>query len=527
LSSASDHSPPAQLAVNLDRWKAHLTEPKETPMTSPANNALPPPEHGLKAGALTLPGVLMQSVTAIAPAIAGMFTLGFIASNAGAATPLAYGGAFVIALLLGFVLAEYSRHLSSTGSYYTFVSRSLGGQMGFLVAWIYLLFYPVVVAQVGSFMGDTLQQTLKAEYNFNLPWWVFMIFLIILCYFAAFRGIELSVNVVVVLGVIEVIIVLAVGITGFLNPGTGGVSASVFNPSNAPNIHGLFLGVVFAIFAITGWDAAAPLAEESQDPKRTIPRAVLGSILILGFFLIFVSWGQISAFNSIDDVTGASQLPAFIIGQEHWGNLWWLILLALFNSAVAVALACTNAATRFMYGMARTGALPSSLLKVHPTYQTPTNALWLQTAINVALGLILPIAIGVANVYNVTGTWFTFALAIVYIMANIGLGVFYRREHPNEFNPIRHIVIPAIGTIALLLVVYYSVRPLPPWPISLAPFIVLGWLAVGIVVLFTVFRGPRAAMLNQAGVAMGEAPAEAPRERTEISSPLVPPDTER
>ena len=37
------------------------------------------------------------------------------------------------------------------------------------------------------------------------------------------------------------------------------------------NLHGLFLGVVFAIFAITGWDAAAPLAEESRDPKRNIP----------------------------------------------------------------------------------------------------------------------------------------------------------------------------------------------------------------------------------------------------------------
>ena len=79
--------------------------------------------------------------------------------------PLAYLGAFIIALLLGYVLAQFSRHLSSTGSYYTFVSRSLGGRAGFLVAWVYLLFYPVVIAQVGSFMGSTLQSTLKAEYN--------------------------------------------------------------------------------------------------------------------------------------------------------------------------------------------------------------------------------------------------------------------------------------------------------------------------------------------------------------------------
>jgi amino acid transporter len=70
----------------------------------------------------------MQSVTSIAPAIAGLFTVPFIVLNAGVSAPMAYLGAFVIALLLGYVLAPFSRHLSSTGSYYTFVSRSLGGR---------------------------------------------------------------------------------------------------------------------------------------------------------------------------------------------------------------------------------------------------------------------------------------------------------------------------------------------------------------------------------------------------------------
>ena len=114
-------------------------------------------ETQLKAGAIGLPGVLMQGVTSIAPAIAGMFTIPFIVSNAGITAPLAYLGAFVIALMLGYVLAEYSKYMTSAGTYYTFVSKSLGARAGFLVAWVYLLFYPVVVAQVGSFMGSTLQ----------------------------------------------------------------------------------------------------------------------------------------------------------------------------------------------------------------------------------------------------------------------------------------------------------------------------------------------------------------------------------
>jgi amino acid transporter len=456
----------------------------------------------LKTGVLTFPGVLMQGVTSIAPAIAGMFTLAFIASNAGRATPLAFAGAFVIALFLGYTLAQYTRHLSATGSYFTFVSRSLGGRTGFLVAWVYLLFYPIVVAQVGSFMGDTLQSTLKSVYNVNFPWWIFMAFLIALCAWAGYKGLELSVKLIIIAGVIEFVIVLLVGLTGFIKPGTGGVSLGVFNPSNAPSAHGLFLGVVFAIFAISGWDAAAPLAEETADPKRQIPRAVLGSILILGFFLIFVSWGQISAFNSVDDVVKAKQLPAFIIGQQHWGHLWWLILIALLNSAIAVALAVTSAANRFIYGMAKAGALPKALTKVDHKSGTPINVLWTQTGLNIFLGLVLPLIIGVANVYNLTGTWFTLALAPVYIVANIGLPIFYRKEHPTEFSVLKHVIIPSIGSLALIIVVYYSVNPLPAWPIGLAPFIVLGWLAIGIIVLFTAFSGSKAKMLERAGDAM-------------------------
>src|SRR3954453_13536098 len=253
----------------------------------------------LKAGAIGLPGVLMQGVTAIAPAIAGLFTIPFIVSNAGVAAPLAYLGAFAIALMLGYVLAEFSKHMTSTGTYYTYVSQSLGARAGFLVAWIYLLFYPVVVAQVGSFMGDTLSATLKAEYGWTwFKWWYFMIFLIALVAITAWRGIELSTGIVVVLGVIETLIVLALAISGFADSGSGGVNLHWLNPGNAPSGHGLFLGVVFAIFAISGWDAAAPLAEESEDPRRTIPRGVMGCIVILGIFLVFVSWGQTAGWGT-------------------------------------------------------------------------------------------------------------------------------------------------------------------------------------------------------------------------------------
>jgi amino acid transporter len=460
----------------------------------------------LKAGAIGLPGVLMQGVTSIAPAIAGMFTIPFIVSNAGVTAPLAYLGAFVIALMLGYVLAQFTKHMTSAGTYYTFVSNSLGERWGFLVAWTYLLFYPVVVAQVGSFMGSTLQSTLQSEYGITFHWWYFMVFLIALVAATAYRGIELSTGVIVVLGIIETLIVIALAISGFADPGSGGVNLHWLNPSNAPSGHALFLGVVFAIFAISGWDAAAPIGEESEDPKRNIPRGVMGSIIILGVFLVFVSWGQTTGWgtNHTTSFANSSELPAFILGHKFWGGAWVIVLIALFNSAIAVAIATTNAATRFIYGMARTGVLPRQLTKVHGRFRTPTAAIGLQTVINVLLGIVLPIAVGVANVYNITGTWFTFALAPVYIAANVGLFIYYRRHFPQELNWFKHGVVPLIGSVALVLVVYYSVNPLPAYPISLAPFIVLGWIILGAAILWWMIASGRGSLLAHAKDAVTE-----------------------
>lgn len=459
-------------------------------------------DTGLKAGALGLPGVLMQSVTTIAPAIAGLFTIPFIASNAGVASPLAYFGAFLIALSLGYVLSQFTKHMTSAGTYYTFVSRSVGGKLGFLVAWVYFLFYPVVIAQVGSFMGDTLANTLNAHYGWTwFHWWYFMIFLIAFVGWAAWRGIELSTKVLVALGLFEILVVVALAVSGFIDPGPGGINLHWLNPGEAESGHAFFLGIIFAIFAITGWDAAAPIAEESEDPKRNVPRGVIGSILILGAFLVFVSWGQLTGWGT-DQITSfieSPELPAFVLGEKYWGGAWVIVLLALFNSAIAVSIACTNAATRIFYSMGRSGALPKGLAKLDQKRQTPINAIWLQTAINVVLGLGLAVAIGVENVYNVTGTMFTFALIPVYLVANVGLYVYYRREHRDEFNLFGHVIVPIVSSIALIAVGYYSLNPMPEYPISLAAPIVVAWLLVGVGVIAVMVARGREDWLARAG----------------------------
>src|SRR5437868_2207397 len=197
-------------------------------------------------------------------------------------------------------------------------------------------------------------------------------------------GIELSARTLLITGGIEILIVIALAITGFANPGPGGFSFAVFNPGNIGNntstfgIAGFTLGIILAVQGLTGWEAAAPLAEETQDPKKNTPRSVLLSIVILGVFLVFTYWGVITGFgvDNIKGIQGSADLPGLALAHDKWGAGWWLILLAFLSSTFAVTLATANVSTRMWYALGRNGAFPKLFAKVHPTHKTPTNAIY-------------------------------------------------------------------------------------------------------------------------------------------------------
>jgi amino acid transporter len=131
--------------------------------------------------------------------------------------------------------------------------------------------------------------------------------------FLQYRGIELTARTLLITGGAEILIVLALAITGFLNPGPGGLSLKVFNPGNIGvgttlGLSGFTLGIVLAVQGLTGWEAAAPLAEETRDPKRNVPRSVILAIVILGVFLVCTYWGVMTGFG-VDNIAGIQKSP--------------------------------------------------------------------------------------------------------------------------------------------------------------------------------------------------------------------------
>src|SRR5256884_3155181 len=290
----------------------------------------------LRQNSLGLIGVTMQAITHIAPAIAALFFTQFIVSLAGITAPLAYVVGVLVVLMLGNTLVQFSKHLPSAGGYYTYVSRALSPRAGFITSWMYVLYSPLSGGPIYGFFGFILAGELKAHYDINVPWlwWACILVGAPIVAFLQYRGIRISVRTVVVLGAAEILIVLALAITGFANPGPGGVSLGVFNFNNKIALSGFALAVVLAVQGLTGWEAAAPLAEETRDPKRNVPRSVMLSICILGAFLVFTFWGIITGFgpSAVDKLIGSPDLPGLALAHLHWGGAWWLILAPVFTS---------------------------------------------------------------------------------------------------------------------------------------------------------------------------------------------------
>src|SRR5262249_11030333 len=199
----------------------------------------------------------------------------------------------------------------------------------------------------------------------------------------AYRGIRVSERVLVVTGLTEMAIMVALALHGLASPGPGGLSFRPFSPAEVPEKGSLFLAVVFSIFAYSGWEATAPLAEESRDPRRNVPLGLLGSVVAMILFLVLTVWGYLIGIGTdrIDDIANASEFPVFALARRVWGGAWILAPIAMLNSALAATAACFNGGTRTWYGMARSGSLPSALAHVSPRRRTPDNAIHLMVGL--------------------------------------------------------------------------------------------------------------------------------------------------
>ena len=447
-----------------------------------------PKAHRLQAGILTVPNAIALSAAAMAPVLAVVLNAPAAASAAGAALPLSFLIAFIAAALVGNTVVQFARQFPSAGSFYTFNSKGLGPAAGFFTGWLFWIGYAVLAPGLFTAFGAFVHDYVLSTFNADIQWWLFSLAAMAIILGLSLRSIKASVNLDLALLVIEVVIFLILGVAAIATAGSGNTPAVFLVSASPTGFSGVGLGVVFGLLSFIGFDAAATLGEETRNPKRSIPLAVIGALGAVGVFYVLMMYALTAGYR-LNDPT---QMDAFLkdanpfvtLGQHVTPWLLQPIQLAAIAGIFSCFLAIHNTTVRVMFSMGRDRVLPASLGRVHARWFSPHRAIAAQTAFTVIIGIAtgLWLGPGATGAYGFTGAIGTVAIVIVYILSNVALiRYFWRKQERNFFT---HIIVPVLGVIALLYPLYAVSDPRQAFPYNLVPIVVVIWITAGAVLYF-------------------------------------------
>ncbi len=450
-----------------------------------ASAAAPRRFDHLREHSIGLPGVLFQSITHMAPAAAVAYSLLLSVFNAGPVLPLSVLLALIACLLAASSIGLLARELPSAGGLYTYSARSLGPATGFFVAFLFLLFEPLVAPFLFLEGGWAIRDVMQTEVGWSYAgqWWIWVVALGAIVFLLTYRDVRISTTAGVILGCFEIAVFAALAIWMLIS-NAGDLGLAPFNPQHATGgaFSGTFKGMVFAILAFIGFEASAPLGEEARRPRWTIPRAVIGSCLVIGLFYLLASYAWVygAGFDNFVHQATTNADPWRALAKVFWGAGWVLVFVAIVNSIIANSNAGFNAATRVFYAMARNGAAPHQLARTHSRFRTPHVAIIVNTIIAVGLSFILGWKWGPLNGFYMLATAATVVVIVVYMLVMLGCGVFFWRA--GRFNWLLHGVFPLAGIVLFAFPLWYQYNPVPAAPVNYAAWWGLGWIGLGIIV---------------------------------------------
>ena len=444
----------------------------------------------LREHSIGLPQTLFQSITHMAPGAAIAFSILVSVGFSGPALPLSVLFALVACVLVASSIGQLAKQIPSAGGLYAYVTRALGPHAGFMVGWAFLLFEPLVAPLLFLIFSWATVDVVKNEWGWNYTgqWWLWIVLAATVVFGLTYFGVKISTDAGVILGLFEIAVFTALAIWMIFS-NTGDNTLQVFNPTHAAagTYNGVFKGMVFAILAFIGFEAAAPLGEEAKNPRWTVPRAVVLSAFGIGLFYLLCSYAWVigTGFPNFTKDTLAQADPWRHLGKVYWAGGWVLIWVAILNSAIANSNAGVNASTRVIYALGRNGALPRAFARTHPRYRTPHIAIIAQTILGLAVALLLgwKYSSNLITAFSIIATAVTIVVIVVYITVCFACIAYYSRtERLDRFNPLLHWLVPLLGAACFIPPLYYQYFPLPAYPIRYANWIAIGWLALGALV---------------------------------------------
>lgn len=470
----------------------------------------------LSRGILGLRETFGLSLALLALVMASSLATSGAAGFAGPTVPLVYLTAGAGSLCLASVIIRFTRRMASAGGLYTFTSRGLDKNAGFIGGWLYAWGFAAGISFVLIISSFFLSTVLTVHTSIDLRWFqCFWILLALLTVFALL-GIKLSTRVQFVFAAAGVLLLLILACVILGKGGASGVTLQPFNFHRAGTAHDFFYAMVFAFTGFIGFEAAAALGEESEEPRRMIPKAILSAVLVALVFYVFLTWAMSVGFGVGNAGSWASNPGALDYLSTRYVGSWFatLVDVAVVVDAFVAAMAGTALVSRTAFAMGREGGLPKVFAWTHPRFKTP----WISILASLALTVILVswLARGEWNspftFFAFMATTATFGILATYILVALGgMSYFWRTRATAEisYNVVLDIVLPALAIVVCGLTIYWSIIPRPPAPISYSIWVALGWLGLGVAWLLWL-RATAPAKVAQFGSVLAEGGETAP-----------------
>jgi len=458
-----------------------------------------PAYERLGAKVLSLPDVIAQSVGFMGPVFASAFVIplvvGVISASGkggGVASPLSVLIAAVGVFALGWIVSTYAREIHAAGSLYDYVTRGLGERVGTAAGWLYYGGVTVLLSVLLLLMGGYLQSTIAAEFAVNpLPSWAWTLLLIALIAGILYFGVRLSTRSQLALALVSIIVVTIFFITVIAKLGSAN-SLKPFNPSSAADgWSGIFFGVLYGVLLFVGFETAANLAEETPNPRREVPVAVMTTAGIATVFYVLAAYVEVAGFHySLKTLTAAAGAPLFALGAPKsaggYGGTWidrLLELVVLFDM-LAVAIGCAVSASRGIFAMARDRRIPAQLAATSKRHGSPFGATVFLVGAAAATLLVNQLWTGLFALPHLPhyfalfawgSTFGGFALVVVYLLMSVGS----LRSFAESERRVSVIISAVLGILITGGAIYGSFYKVTS-PTILAPWFALALFAIGL-----------------------------------------------
>ena len=434
----------------------------------------------LQRGSVGLIGVLFLTVTGAAPLTAMLgnvpFAVGF---GNGVHVPAAFLMATIVLTIFSVGYAAMASNVSSVGGFYAFISLGLGRTVGLSAGLASLAAYSVFEASLAGIFAFFSSALIATHLGLNIPWIYLSLFAITLSAILSHRDVQLSAAVLGVALALEIIVLIVFDFavaTAATNTHFSLDSLNLFKvltDVSAQHVGNVdiaagtaVVGVFMAFWSWCGFEMAPSYAEESRDPKRSVPLSLYYSVIGLGIFYTLTSWCAVSAFNNEGEMLAKATADSnnfFIdpmgqfVGSVGAGAMSILIM----TSAFACGMAFHNTASRYLYSLARDGVLPQRLSHPHPRYKSPHVASTAQALVAALLvGLFAyftgtddPATQAYLGVYTLLAVLGTLLLLILQATVSVAIIIYFQKKKLPERRVFATVIAPAGAFVAQAMLV--------------------------------------------------------------------------